>query len=67
MEIAHAAHQAFGKPVGVTLVGHILYSGERRAHAPLPAEASVAHGIGVVVTESHGNRAAGSGCHDAAC
>jgi hypothetical protein len=40
---------------------------ERRAHAPLPAGTEVCHGDSVVVTESHANRAAGRGCHVAAC
>jgi hypothetical protein len=44
-----------------------IFSANVKAHAPLPAAASVDHGVGVVVTESHGNRAAGSGCHDATC
>lgn len=37
-------------------------SAERKAHAPLPATASVDHGVGVGITEKHRNRAAGSGC-----
>ena len=38
-----------------------------RAHAPLPAGAHVDHGVRVVITGDHRNRAAGSGCHVAAC
>jgi len=38
-----------------------------KAHAPLPAGAHVDHGVGVVVTENHRNRAAGRGCHGASC
>ena len=36
-------------------------SHERLAHPPLEARASVDRGVSVVVTESHGNRAASSG------
>lgn len=35
---------------------------ERKAHAPLVAAASVTHGVKVVITESHLNRTATSGC-----
>ena len=35
---------------------------QRRAHAPLPAAASVDHRVWVVITEDHRKRAAGSGC-----
>lgn len=43
------------------------YFAERKAHAPLPARAHVDHGEGVVITGNHRNRAAGRGCHVAAC
>jgi hypothetical protein len=43
------------------LIGLNLFA-ERRAHAPLVAAAEVTHGFGVVVTESHLNRTATSGC-----
>ena len=45
---------------------HIIWPNVK-AHAPLPAGAHVDHGVGVVVTESHQNRAAGRGCHGASC
>lgn len=38
-----------------------------KAHAPLPAEAHVDHGVRVVITGNHRNRAAGRGCHGATC
>jgi hypothetical protein len=52
--------------------GKLLHDGamwlaERKAHAPLPAGAHVDHGVGVVVTKNHRNKAAGRGCHDASC
>jgi len=34
---------------------------QREAHPPLPAAASVAHGVWVVVTGKNGNKTAGSG------
>ena len=43
------------------------FFGERKAHAPLPAVAHVDNGVRVVIAEDHRNRAAGSGCHVAAC
>lgn len=39
------------------------FSGERLAMAPLLAGASVGRGVVVIVTESHRNREASSGCH----
>ena len=45
----------------------IEISDERKARAPLPAGASVDHGVRVVVTGNHRNKAAGRGCHVAAC
>jgi hypothetical protein len=40
---------------------------ELKAQAPLPARAHVDHGVGVVNTERHQNKAAGRGCHGASC
>lgn len=41
--------------------GKLYNHRERRAHPPLGAGAGVDHGVDVVITESHGNRAAPSG------
>ena len=38
-----------------------------KAHAPPPASARVDHGVGVKIRINHRNRAAGRGCHVAAC
>ncbi len=40
---------------------------ERKAHAPLLAAAHVDHGVEVEIEVNHRNKAAGRGCHDAAC
>lgn len=51
--------------VGVFAIS--VFFSERKARAPLPAMAHVDQGVRVGVTENHRNRAAGSGCHVAAC
>jgi len=48
-------------------IHNLQFSGERKAHAPLPAGAHVDHGVEVVVRGNHCNTAAGRGCHVAAC
>jgi|LakMenEpi03Aug12_release.lakeMendotaPanAssembly.Ray.scaffolds.fasta_scaffold589861_1 hypothetical protein len=48
-------------------IEELHFLSERKARAPLPAAAYVAHGIRVVVTENHRNWTAGRVCHGAAC
>ena len=45
----------------------LLFLAQRKARAPLPAGADTDQGNQVIVTGGHRNRAAGRGCHGAAC
>ena len=62
--------EPLGRPIHVPIsdVAEVIESlANVQAMATLSAGAHVDHGVRVIVTGNHRNRAAGSGCHDAAC